>query len=199
MFDSVNSYYKFHSKIYDFTRWSILFGRNSILDCLPKLSSEDPKILDLGCGTGKHLTKLAEKYPEAQITGLDASVEMLTKAQAKISLLPTISIQKSSFNEFLSEKNTYDLILCSYSLSMFGDKTPFLADIYSSLKENGTIIVMDFDTTPFPFFERWMNFNHVQISGNLFNELQHLFKIQFHKTKKGYFGLWKYSLFIGTK
>lgn len=199
MFDSVNSYYKFHSKIYDLTRWSILFGRNSILNHLPTLASDNLKILDLGCGTGKHLAKLAQKYPQAQITGLDASSEMITKAQTKIDSLPNISIHKSTFDKFLHQNNKYDLILCSYSLSLFGNNTIFLTDIYSTLKDNGKIIVVDFDTTPLPFFERWMNFNHVYMSGNLFKELRNIYKVEFFKTKKGYFGLWKYSLFVGTK
>jgi len=83
MFDSVSSYYKVHSKIYDLTRWSILFGRDRLLEVIPN-DFQPERILDLGCGTGKHLVKLAERFPDAKIIGVDASKEMLNKASVKI-------------------------------------------------------------------------------------------------------------------
>lgn len=199
MFDSVDSYYKFHSRIYDLTRWSILFGRDSIFDYLPEISGESIHILDLGCGTGKSLIKLAEHFPKANITGLDASKEMITKALPKVRAYNRIKIIQSSYHSFLPKKEYYDIILCSYSLSMFGNSHEFLTKIHDSLKKNGCIVVVDFDNTPLYFFEKWMNFNHVEISGSLFANLKKLFKNKSFNTKKGYFGLWNYSFFIGSK
>lgn len=199
MFDSVGSYYKFHSKIYDFTRWSILFGRNSIFDHLPGISRDNINILDLGCGTGKSLIKLAEHFPKANITGLDASKEMIAKALPKIRMNNRIEIIQSSYQSFLPKKEHYDLIFCSYSLSMFGSSHEFSSKIHDSLKKNGCIVVVDFDNTPLQFFERWMNFNHVEISGSLFKNLKKLFRNKSFIAKKGYFGLWNYSFFVGTK
>lgn len=37
--------------------------------------------IDLGCGTGTSTAVLAERWPEAQITGLDSSTEMLERAR----------------------------------------------------------------------------------------------------------------------
>jgi ubiquinone/menaquinone biosynthesis C-methylase UbiE len=41
------------------------------------------RLLDLGCGTGASTAALLEAAPEAQITGVDASAEMLAQARAK--------------------------------------------------------------------------------------------------------------------
>lgn len=199
MFNSVESYFRFHSKIYDLTRWSILFGRNSIFEYLPKISGDNINILDLGCGTGNSLLELADHYPKAHITGLDASKEMIAKAEPKVHGNHRIEIIRSSYQSFLPKSEHFDLIFCSYSLSMFGSSNVFLTNIYDSLKEKGCIVVVDFDNTPLPFFEKWMNFNHVEISGNLFKDLHKLFQNKSIVTKKGYFGLWNYSLFVGTK
>ena len=175
-----------------------MFGRSAILNYLPELNKAE-QVLDLGCGTGKHLLSLGRHYQDAQITGLDASDDMLNKAQSKIGPLSSVEIRKSELENFLPKPNFYDLIFCSYSLSMCGKNHLFLEDIYSSLKKNGILVVVDFDSTPFPFFERWMNFNHVQISGKLFEKLEKEYNVKLHRTKKVYFGLWKYSLFVGSK
>jgi S-adenosylmethionine-diacylgycerolhomoserine-N-methlytransferase len=199
MFNSVNSYYKFHSKIYDITRWTILFGRRYIQKHLPIPTSNDLKILDLGCGTGKHLLTLKERYPSAHIQGIDGSSDMLEKAQNKVLDVPNIRIQKISMSDFLPQKDQYDLILCSYSLSMFGDDLSFIDDISVSLKKEGKLIVLDFDSTPSSLFERWMNFNHVKIDGTLFRKLKSIFKTTSYETRIVYFGLWKYSIFVGSR
>lgn len=40
-------------------------------------------VIDLGCGTGEHTLTLARRFPQAQVTGLDQSAEMLERAQAQ--------------------------------------------------------------------------------------------------------------------
>jgi len=199
MFDSVNAYYKFHSKIYDLTRWSILFGRTKILDHLPEFQKNDIKILELGCGTGHHLEKLAQYYPEAEVVGVDNSEDMIKRASRKISANNRIKIRQTSCQDFLGESEKYDLIFCSYSLSMFGDYHQFLVQIHESLNEGGVIATVDFDNSPLKIFEKWMKWNHVDISGDLFKQLKLQYEKQLFETNKAYFGLWNYSFFLGYK
>jgi S-adenosylmethionine-diacylgycerolhomoserine-N-methlytransferase len=196
MFDSVNSYYKVQSKIYDLTRWAILFGRTHILNLIPA-DLNPQKILDLGCGTGKHLLALAELFPEAKITGVDTSKEMLKKASPKIQQTDQIELINSDIESFLSKSKKFDLILCSYSLSMFDNKYGYLEWIRNSLSDSGIVVIVDFDSTPIHLFEYWMNLNHVEISGSLFRILEESFNLRHKETKSAYFGLWKYSFFVG--
>lgn len=198
MFDSVSSYYKVHSKIYDLTRWSILFGRDRLLEVIPN-DFQPERILDLGCGTGKHLVKLAERFPDAKIIGVDASKEMLNKASVKIKSFDHIELAHTTLNTFLNSSDPFDLILCSYSLTMFGDDHNYLELIHNSLTQNGLVAVVDFDHTPLKVFEQWMNLNHVEISGRLFSQLKNTFQEKNSETKSSYFGLWKYTLFLGGK
>ena len=48
-----------------------------MLERLDDIKAAPARILDLGCGTGAALTALAERYPKAQVVGLDASEAML--------------------------------------------------------------------------------------------------------------------------
>lgn len=198
MFDSVNSYYKVHSRIYDLTRWGILFGRNRLFELIPE-DFRPERILDLGCGTGKHLLKLAERFPDANIIGVDASKEMLNKASSKVKSFDFIELAHTPINTFLSNSDPFDLIVCSYSLSMFGDDHNYLELIHDSLTQNGLVAIVDFDYTPLKVFEHWMNLNHVEISGSLFAELKNTFQVKHSDTKNAYSGLWRYSFFVGRR
>lgn len=51
------------------------------LDLLGRIALDGPqRIYDLGCGTGNITRLLLERWPDAQITGVDDSAEMLSKA-----------------------------------------------------------------------------------------------------------------------
>ena len=43
---------------------------------------ERARIIDLGCGPGNSTEVLAERWPEADLTGLDSSIDMIAKATA---------------------------------------------------------------------------------------------------------------------
>ena len=48
------------------------------VDLLPQ-----PNVLDLGCGTGRLLSKLAATFPDLRGTGLDLSAQMIRQARSR--------------------------------------------------------------------------------------------------------------------
>jgi trans-aconitate 2-methyltransferase len=51
------------------------------VDLLSRVQAADPKlVVDLGCGPGQLTASLADRWPTAQIVGLDSSPEMITQA-----------------------------------------------------------------------------------------------------------------------
>ncbi len=53
------------------------------LDLLSRVRAEEPgAVFDLGCGAGNVARLLAERWPEARVTGVDSSMAMLEKARA---------------------------------------------------------------------------------------------------------------------
>ncbi|MBB6627197.1 trans-aconitate 2-methyltransferase [Nocardioides sp. KIGAM211] len=52
------------------------------VELVARIGSTAPReVVDLGCGPGNLTTLLAERWPDAAVTGLDASAEMVARAQ----------------------------------------------------------------------------------------------------------------------
>jgi S-adenosylmethionine-diacylgycerolhomoserine-N-methlytransferase len=196
---AVEKYYRFHSRIYDATRWSFLFGRTAIMENF--VGDAPRRILEVGCGTGRNLVELARRFPQAQVTGADLSATMLDLARKKITGFgPRVQLLHQAYTAPLSDPPGYDLVLFSYALSMFnpGYDTAITA-ARSDLVPGGHIAVVDFHDSRFGFFERWMWVNHVRMNGQLRPLLQSLFTPATDRLCPAYAGLWRYLLFVGRK
>lgn len=54
------------------------------LDLIARIDAESPStVVDLGCGPGNLTELLAQRWPEADVLGLDSSPEMIAKARAR--------------------------------------------------------------------------------------------------------------------
>jgi trans-aconitate 2-methyltransferase len=61
-------------------------------DLTGRVHADDPGlVVDLGCGPGNLTSTLAERWPGAQVVGLDSSPEMLAKAAALAGSTPNLS------------------------------------------------------------------------------------------------------------
>lgn len=195
--EHLESYYRFHSRIYDATRWSFLFGRNKIMQMIPDLPSH-PRILEVGCGTGKNIKRLQNQFTEAQIFGIDLSEDMLEVAQGKLPNSEQVTLLNAAYGSDQLDEEPFDLILLSYSLTMVGNQSKKIFEqITKDLKPEGHIAVVDFHTSPFGWFRRWMKLNHVDFEGNFLPSLQNYFQHVKTEIKPAYLGLWTYFLFIG--
>ena len=115
---AVEGYYRWQSVIYDATRWSFLFGRSAVLDRVASLV-EPKRILEVGCGTGRNLAELARRFPKAQLTGLDVSADMLALTEKKmVAEGERVKLVRRRYDAPVCEGG-FDLVLCSYALSMF--------------------------------------------------------------------------------
>ncbi len=55
-----------------------------ITQIAPRLTTPNPRIYDLGCGPGNSTKVLLDAFPGAQITGMDSSPDMLSKASTSL-------------------------------------------------------------------------------------------------------------------
>lgn len=199
MSETLEAYYRFHAGIYDLTRWSFLFGRSGAIDLLSSLTSPR-RILEVGCGTGRNLMKLAGTFPEARVTGLDLSADMLRRAQNKThAIAHRIELVHQAYNGPIAP-GTFDVVLFSYSLSMInpGWETAIHA-ARQDLRPGGRIAVVDFHDSPLSGFRSWMGMNHVRMEGHLLPGLRSTFQTETFTIRCGYVGLWRYLIFIGVK
>ncbi|MFN1834020.1 class I SAM-dependent methyltransferase [Balneola sp. MJW-20] len=194
-----SKYYKFHSHIYDYSRWSFLFGRKSLLDrSLPDF--EPHRILDIGSGTGYQLKQLYRKFSESKITGIELSGHMIKKAHKKLQKYP-IDLIRSDYIDQQFKKEGFDMITASYSLTMMSDHKRVTKKIHSELKRNGVLMIVDFYDTPFNSFRNWMKLNHVSFIPEYFDKdiPETGFKIETKVLRKAYGGLWSYVCLIYRK
>ena len=199
--ESLRSYYRWHAGFYDLTRWAFLFGRNQLVRTVATHLPTPSRILEIGCGTGKNLLELARAFPEARITGLDLSADMLARARIKTAAeADRIDLLHRPYDSRVAaEGDEFDLIVISYALSMIN---PGFDEVVSlcrqDLGENGCIAVVDFHETRWDWFRRWMGVNHVRMEGQILERLEQRFTPLVRKIGSGYGGLWNYVTFVGS-
>ena len=200
MTTAVEQYYRLHSKIYDATRWSFLFGRSSLVAELAEIAPSPSRILEIGCGTGKNIAARSRRFPEAGITGVDLSEAMLALAKKKCRSAPgRIALEHRAYDGPV-HPGRFDLVVCAYSLSMFnpGWQTA-IACAFEDLAAGGVMAVVDFHDTRLAWFKNWMRFNHVRMAGHLFSKLAETFVPVRYRIEPAYLGIWQYFRFFGRK
>jgi S-adenosylmethionine-diacylgycerolhomoserine-N-methlytransferase len=192
---TMESYYRFHSRIYDATRWCFLFGRAEIIDRVRSRPAR--RILEVGCGTGKNLAALRRAFPRAEITGLDISKSMLEVAQKTIDDAGVCFLHQP-YDKPAAEAQLFDLILFSYSLSMINPGWERAIECaHRDLAPGGRIAVVDFRDTPLWMFRRWMAANHVRMENHLLPRLKETYETEYASVHRAFGGMWSYFLFIG--
>ena len=196
----MDRYYRFHSLIYDATRWSILFGRNSVVQQSNIKNNKSFHILEVGAGTGGNIQKIKKQYPEVSITALDISDFMLSKAKAKLANEKNMRYLSAKFNASLFPENEkFDLIIFSYCLSMFSENwDTAIDDAKSLLKNDGEILVVDFHNSHLAPMKKIWSSVHVNLGGHLIADLDKKFSSRLRMIYPAYFGLWQYFIFTGS-
>lgn len=192
-------YYRYHARFYDSTRWSFLFGREELLHSVPDLPPK-PRILEIGCGTGKNLLNLGSLFPDANIYGIDLSSHMIRRAKKRVIADQQFKLIHGAYGSEKLIFESFDLILLSYTLTMLGDHMEqILQQVYNDLAPGGYIAVVDFDTSDYRWFRKWMKANHVDMEGHLLSLLNKFFSPVHFREKKAYLGLWSYIQFVGRR
>ncbi len=141
--------YRRQRYIYDLTRKYYLFGRDRMIRELALRPGS--RLVEVGCGTARNLVKIARRYPEARLFGLDASQEMLKTASENIrraGLEGRIGLAHGYAENLtpamFGQSDPFDACLFSYSLSMIPDWKLALTAASRNLTQGGHIHVVDF-------------------------------------------------------
>lgn len=140
MKDSLLKEYSALAELYD-KKWSS-YTEATVTETLKRASIKGTDtILDLGCGTGELLLKLSDRYPEANLYGIDPVTEMLDISRSK--LKGSVNL-KSGWSDNLPFPDGYfeTAIICSV-FHFIDEPEKSLCEINRILKENGKLIITD--------------------------------------------------------
>lgn len=137
MFNDIAKNYDFLNDVMTFfTQKSI---KNSAINSLKPNHSN---ILDVCTGTGDIAIMLAKKFPNASITALDFSLEMLKIAKRKSKNLNINFINQNAL-DMLFLDNSFDLCTISFGLRNLPDITAAIKEIHRILATNGELLIID--------------------------------------------------------
>ena len=122
------------------------------LDRVPGLTEDlkgAARILELACGSGRGLVRLAEQYPEAKIVGLDGDAHSLELAAGRLAaagVADRVTLVESAL-ENLEAVDEFDLIVINISMHECRDIDEVTSRIRRALRPGGYFVNSDF---PFP-------------------------------------------------
>ena len=136
-FDGLAAEYEAQSRYrYRFYRWIIQ-------TIIRQIDNEKCEILDLGTGTGELLLRLADKFPQSHINGLDVSAAMVgkarkTAAERNINNVTFIvsSMEKAGIEEI-------DFAVSCLAFHHVVNKELVISRIYRALAESGKLVIGD--------------------------------------------------------
>ncbi|SDG45425.1 class I SAM-dependent methyltransferase [Pseudonocardia oroxyli] len=107
-----------------------------------RLRPTGPRLLDLGCGTGASTAALLAAHPDAEITAVDGSAEMLAVARGK--RWPDRVRFVHSRLEELEEQGPFDGILAAYLVRNLADRDGGLRAIHDLLAPGAPVAVHEY-------------------------------------------------------
>jgi S-adenosylmethionine-diacylgycerolhomoserine-N-methlytransferase len=140
----MDSIYHGQRHIYDFTRKYYLFGRDRLIAGLE--AQPGSAVLEIGCGTGRNLAKIAKSWPGVALHGLDLSSEMLKSAGATLGDRAALALgDATAFSAHaLFGRAKFDRVIQSYALSMIPDWQTAMAQAAGVLAPGGSLHIVDF-------------------------------------------------------
>lgn len=117
-------------------------GKKDITDHLP---ADTVRILDLGAGTGLELEFLFERFPDADVTVVDISKEMLRRLQERFSDKALHVIVSDYFRADYGDE-PYDAVISSMTMHHWlpEEKEKLYRKIYEAVRDGGIYVENDY-------------------------------------------------------
>ena len=148
MYEQVRTQFNSLSSEYDAHRRKLIPAFDAFYDAgveFLAFGQSAPAVLDVGAGTGIFTERLLKRYPNAVVTLLDFSENMLDLAREKFARNPNISFAPGDFSDADIGKSQYDIVISALALHHLDEegKRAFYARLHTALRERGEFVNAD--------------------------------------------------------
>ena len=112
---------------------------DAVLAALPE--TRQPRVLDVGCGTGQLCNRLRHALPGAPIVGCDFSGGMLRHAAARSPGSARIGWVRSDAQALPFRDGSFDVLVSTEAFHWFPDQQRALAEFYRVLAPEGRLLL----------------------------------------------------------
>ncbi len=113
------------------------------LSILPELRlRSNIKILDVGCGNGKLLFKLASFLVDSELHGIDIKLHQINKNQSKNNY-GNLHFHCAPSDNLPFESEYFEILTCTNALHKFPQKVRSLDEMYRVLKSDGELYLLE--------------------------------------------------------
>lgn len=102
-----------------------------------------PHVLDLGCGTGRLLHRLATQFPTLQGTGLDLSTEMLRQAQQRNQHGTRLTYRQGNAESMPFAEGEFDAVFNTISFLHYPNPQQVVSQVNRVLRPGGRFYLAD--------------------------------------------------------
>ena len=125
---------------------------NRIIEKLESAEAPDAefRLLDVGCGTGKLIRRIREKFAKASYEGVDIAPGMIKVASEKTAEEANMTFQLGDASERLPfEDGEFDYVTCCHSYHHYPDQAAAAREFRRVLKPEGQLWLVDSDINCF--------------------------------------------------
>lgn len=108
------------------------------VDLISRLDISPKTVLDIGCGPGNSTNRLYERFPSAEIIGIDSSENMLETARKSY---PNLKFEKCFVPDGLEKFGKFDLIFSNACLHWIPNHGELLPKLVERLNDGGVLAV----------------------------------------------------------
>jgi len=147
------------------SRWSryVQASTDATMQSLPEALGH---VLDIGCGTGALLVRLQETRSTIQLTGVDASAEMLKIARGRLS--SNITLRQCWAEELPFDDSSFDTIASCNMFHFIRNPQVALEEMFRVLRPGGMLVITDWcddflSCRLFDIYLRWFDRSHFRM------------------------------------
>ena len=105
------------------------------VELVQRIDADAPaRVVDLGCGPGNLTRLLAERWPDAEVLGIDSSPEMIAKAQRDV---PGTAFRVDDLRAWAASDETVDVLVSNATLQWLPDHLELLPRLVERVRPGG--------------------------------------------------------------